>query len=536
MQRLDDTVIPDQRELWDEWHGNHTNASHVAHADRARNAFLRALPHDRSCHVLELGCGQGRDATLLAAAGHVVYGVDWSSVAMQRSRRNATSSAIVLRLITQDYSGPLPFRAQQFDGIYAHLALHYFDDETARSVVNEMHRVLKPGGALYFTVRCVADILYGEGKPLGSDMFCRAGHIRRFFSDVSIKNLLCDWNIARIGEYVDYTKTTNPGHFLQVVAHRPQTPAPASETAHRELVKVHDPIPTHDIVPDHFEWASFDRASRFPCSDLGPDALQQQALLADTDNFYVVPDQFGVVSGHLLVLPKQRASSIASLPANLDDEFTWLLGSVSGTVAAEYDAQVIISEHGECGCATADQAHVHVIPIPRDVSREHLITAINRALRRRMVGVSSVAYKDTVFTSVEDMRELFTHPLAATNGKGTQYDDLCQAGRYPASARSVTGVARPYVYVKAPGVEFTSMLSFKSQFVREVVADVAGLPEGAWDRRVHVDRSNMFDTFRRLVGPLAITDRRRYGFRARAGRHERDCVQSVTRASTMAIS
>lgn len=527
-----------QTVLWNAWHEQHTHASDVGHADEARSGFVQALPDERRCTVLELGCGQGRDAMRLASAGHTVYALDRSHVAMRYAECSAVNDNVPLRLMTHDFSRKLPFQAESFDGVYAHLALHYFDEKTTQNIIDEIFRVLKPAGALYFTVRHCDDPLNGIGRELDKTRYCQAGHVRRFFDDAFVEHLMMRWNVEATETYFrsreSHREATNPGCFVKVLARRP-----AALTLVRasvgELVSVKDPIPTWKEDSDYFEWAAFQHASRFPCAALGPDALQQQALLADTEHFYVVPDQFGVVSGHLLVLPKQAASSMASLPADLDDEFTWLLAKVSETVAAEYDMQVIISEHGECGCATADQAHVHVIPIPKDVSREHLIAAISRALRRRMVGVSSVAYKDTVFTSAEDMRDLATHPSAVVNGTVTQYDDLCQAGGYPTSARSATGLARPYVYFKALGIEFTSTLSFKSQFAREVVADVAELPKGAWDRRVHVDRSNMFDTFRRLVGPFALTDRRCYGFRARADQHERDRMQPVTRVSTTAI-
>lgn len=523
-------MVPDQRELWDRWHEQHAHASHREHADHARDQFLQALPSHGPRNVLELGCGQGRDAMHLALAGYTVYALDRSPVAVWSATRSAINANVAMRLVAHDHSRRLPFRAELFDGVYAHLALHYFDDDTTLQIVDEISRVLKPDGVLYFTVRSTADTLYGKGRPLADNTFCFAGHVRRFFDDVSLKTLLHDWHIERIREYIDPAPTTNPGYFIEVLARRADVSKTPSMCV--ELVKIHDPMPTWNEAPDYFDWNAFDWASQFPSLDLGADALQQQALLAETDNFYVIPDQFGVVSGHLLVLPKQAASSMASLHSAYDEEFTWLLRHISDVVARTYDARIVVSEHGECGCKTADQAHVHILPIPKTVSDEDLVDAVDRALRRRMVGIERVIYRGTVFTFPEDMRELLEHPEATVKGKLVQYADLRQGDSYPPSARSGAGQVSPYVYFQAGGIEFTSTSSFRSQFVREIAADVVGLPDGVWNRRVHVDRSNMFDTFRRLVKPIATLGHSRcYGFRPRVDRQ-----QSVAPCSPSSVS
>src|SRR5690606_28111991 len=123
-------------------------------------------------------------------------------------------------------------------------------------------------------------------------------------------------------------------------------------------------VPHWTQSPDYFVWEAFDAASNDPAAcELQPDAAQQQALLAETHHFYVIPDQFGVVSGHQLILPKSRQTSIAGGDEAHDEEIRWLIHHVSEITAKEYRTQVVVAEHGECGCATAGQAHVHVVPM-----------------------------------------------------------------------------------------------------------------------------------------------------------------------------
>lgn len=296
------------------------------------------------------------------------------------------------------------------------------------------------------------------------------------------------------------------------------TPARSRETRAPAKPSALLDIPSWTETPDYFVWDAFDRASRDPRRTLGTDALQQEALLGETDNLYVIPDQFGVVSGHVLVLPKASSSSIAELDPSMDDEVAWTLRRVEALVAAVYDARTLVAEHGECGCATTDQAHIHVVPVPRTVTPTRLRTAIDVVLRRRLIGIERVVYRGTEFTAPEDLQWLIGVDGAQVTGRQLRCADFAVGGTYPAAARRESRLTGEYVYFSGPGVRFVSTRGFRSQFVREVVSVLSSHPAGAWDRRVHTSRDNMFDTFDRLAGAFWRSGRARHGFAPRAGR------------------
>ena len=276
-------------------------------------------------------------------------------------------------------------------------------------------------------------------------------------------------------------------------------------------------IPHWTAVPDFFVWDAFDWASRDAGRTLGPEAAQQEALLAETYNFYVIPDQFGVVSGHVLVLPKKPVTSIASLDVSIDEEINWFVDHVAEVVSTVYDAQVVIAEHGECGCATAGQAHIHVLPIPNAVTATRLRTIIDDVLRRRMVGIERITYRGAEFTALEDLHALIGVAGAHLTGDQLQCADFSDEVTYPAAARTASGLIRPYVYFAGPGIRFVSTCGFRSQFVREVVSIATSQAQGAWDRRVHTDRSNMFSTFARLAPAFGEAASAAHGFLPRGG-------------------
>ena len=99
--------------------------------------------------VLEVGCGAGTDLARFARGGAIVTGVDLSRSAIELARRNFEQQGLTADLREAD-GEHLPFAADSFDLVYAHGVVQYTADPQA--LVNECHRVLKPGGAAVFQV------------------------------------------------------------------------------------------------------------------------------------------------------------------------------------------------------------------------------------------------------------------------------------------------------------------------------------------------------------------------------------------------
>jgi ubiquinone/menaquinone biosynthesis C-methylase UbiE len=92
--------------------------------------------------VLDLGCGTGRHALWLAAAGARVTAVDFSEGMLSEARRKPGASAV--SFVVHDLHLPLPFEAASFDRIVSGLVLEHLHD--LHLVFGEARRVLQPGG------------------------------------------------------------------------------------------------------------------------------------------------------------------------------------------------------------------------------------------------------------------------------------------------------------------------------------------------------------------------------------------------------
>jgi SAM-dependent methyltransferase len=216
------TVVPDQRLIWDDWHRSHLNASPSAQAELLIQEFLTELPPpSREPRILEVGCGQGREAISLAKAGLTVSAFDLSPLAIRMARENALSAQVPVDFREHDLARELPYADGQFDGVFAHLSLHYFDDAATKEIFNDLARVSSPDAVLLFTVRSVFDHFYGQGDQVDDKLFCHEGHLRGFFDDDYFRTALSQWSVDSTEYYeVQTERKLNPGKFLKVLARR----------------------------------------------------------------------------------------------------------------------------------------------------------------------------------------------------------------------------------------------------------------------------------------------------------------------------
>ncbi len=107
--------------------------------------FLDAKPGEK---VLEIGCGEGKEALALAEEGLVVIGADLSRFQMQRAREliRQTNPNLCVHFV-QANAEELPFAAGAFRIAYGKAILHHLDLENSAQEVN---RILEPGGKAAF--------------------------------------------------------------------------------------------------------------------------------------------------------------------------------------------------------------------------------------------------------------------------------------------------------------------------------------------------------------------------------------------------
>ncbi|AFY03161.1 class I SAM-dependent methyltransferase [Bdellovibrio bacteriovorus] len=97
--------------------------------------------------VLVLGCGEGHDAALFAAAGHFVTAVDISPVALERAKKLYGHLPTLTFVQADLFKLPQDFD-QSFDVVFEHTCYCAINPERRKELVKIWNRVLVQGGHL----------------------------------------------------------------------------------------------------------------------------------------------------------------------------------------------------------------------------------------------------------------------------------------------------------------------------------------------------------------------------------------------------
>ena len=108
---------------------------------RFRQLALQGLTIDSDSQVLDLCCGSGQTTEFLVKNSQNVTGLDASPKSLQRARQNVPLASYV-----EAFAENMPFADNLFDVVHTSVALHEMQPQQLRKIINEVYRVLKPGG------------------------------------------------------------------------------------------------------------------------------------------------------------------------------------------------------------------------------------------------------------------------------------------------------------------------------------------------------------------------------------------------------
>ncbi|MGZ4544026.1 MAG: class I SAM-dependent methyltransferase [Blastococcus sp.] len=136
-------------ETWDDSAATFDDeADHGLRDPRVRAAWaalLVPLMPEAPATVVDLGCGTGSLAVLLAGAGHRVRGLDSSPRMLEIARAKSAAAGVDVELLEGNAADP-PFEAASADVVLCRHVLWALDDRDA--VMARWVRLLRPGGRL----------------------------------------------------------------------------------------------------------------------------------------------------------------------------------------------------------------------------------------------------------------------------------------------------------------------------------------------------------------------------------------------------
>ncbi|MCB0195119.1 MAG: class I SAM-dependent methyltransferase [Anaerolineae bacterium] len=169
--------------------------------DAYRFDKLRYLPQVvnfagyKNQNLLEVGCGVGIDLVRFAEGGAKVTGIDLAEVSVDLAKKNFEQNELPANLLVMSGEN-LQFKDNSFDVVYAHGVLQY--TANAQQMVNELHRVLKPGGQAIMMVYNRISWLNGLSKLMKVDLEHEDAPVLKKYSISEFKGLLKPFNHVQI--------------------------------------------------------------------------------------------------------------------------------------------------------------------------------------------------------------------------------------------------------------------------------------------------------------------------------------------------
>ncbi|HEY7933950.1 MAG TPA: class I SAM-dependent methyltransferase [Solirubrobacteraceae bacterium] len=161
---------------------------------RARATFLLERVY-RGERVLDVGCGEGRFAAELAAAGAEVLGLDVAAEPLRRARARYPD----LDLRQLDACGRWPLEDASFDVVWAGEVIEHLYDTAGW--LSEARRVLRSGGRLLLSTpahpRLLRLALAFSPRAFETHFDPRGEHLR-FYTARTLTGLLEDFGFAQV--------------------------------------------------------------------------------------------------------------------------------------------------------------------------------------------------------------------------------------------------------------------------------------------------------------------------------------------------
>jgi tellurite methyltransferase len=175
-----------------------------------------AVQMPRDATVLDMGCGEGRNALFLAKKGFDVTAVDISKSGIRKLRVLADSEGIKICTEVADmcrYSF-----SNEFDLIISHGCLHLVERTQWQQLINRFKTYTAPGGANVVAV-------FTDAIPPPADL---AEHCHGLFEEGELFSLYSDWDIELQKSYTfEDEHPGSPRHMHpvnKIVARKPSSP------------------------------------------------------------------------------------------------------------------------------------------------------------------------------------------------------------------------------------------------------------------------------------------------------------------------
>ena len=153
--------------------------------------LIRLCPPSSGIKVLDIGCGEGKDAVYMAQKGYDVTAFDLTENGIRKTLALAGEKGVSVNAYVDDIN---TFEAQgQFDIIYSTGTVQYLFDGNKKEFFDKIEKMTKPGGIVYFNVFVEKSFLELPPDWDKEEKMWRSGELFTY---------LADWKVEKIDEVI----------------------------------------------------------------------------------------------------------------------------------------------------------------------------------------------------------------------------------------------------------------------------------------------------------------------------------------------
>lgn len=147
--------------------------------------------------ILDLCCGTGRNTLALSRTGAQLWGVDGASGMVRKARENALSQGLDNVTFLLGDARSLPFSDDIFDAVTGTRFMYMMKPQEKKQIINEIRRVLKPGGTVvlqfnvgFWGIKHEIMNLFHGSKPRLRHRYIWPGQVTRLFDGFHVQSVV----------------------------------------------------------------------------------------------------------------------------------------------------------------------------------------------------------------------------------------------------------------------------------------------------------------------------------------------------------
>ena len=162
------------KEYWKQYYNKHKVPG--APSSFAEYVLPKYMRPDK--HLVELGCGNGRDAIFFGGNNLQVSALEQCENEVAFLNKHYAKEK--LRFYSDDFTSPQTKFTQSFDYVYSRFTFHSITEEAEESAIDWILDSLTPGGMFFLEARSTLDPICGQGEQTGKNTYFFNHHNRRF--------------------------------------------------------------------------------------------------------------------------------------------------------------------------------------------------------------------------------------------------------------------------------------------------------------------------------------------------------------------